>query len=257
MILGKAYQNYVEETGNLSSTTYEDYTNKPLHLHVAMYAFADGYNLPDLKSASAAFFADIVTNPFTSTTDLVHVIDAVYDSTPRSDLGLRKYLVFALQGRHFDLRGNCQLQEKAKANVDFLWDLNFKYAHQKHLWCINCYRWSDIPTNCKCGFHGLCKGLKKCTELDWTNLRCSMCKLTGRLTRERPASDDECAIIDIGSSAPATTSSSASDSSPKRRKISESWNFENTIGHNLTMQSNLVSTLLAASSALWEHETRT
>jgi hypothetical protein len=148
--------------------------------------------------------------------DIVKAIDIVYSTTPDSDDGLRKHIVFKAQSNIQDLK---RLDSFARVYEDyfgFSWDFGLEYGGRKKLWCMACNHDSKVPGSCNCGFHGLCGNLKSCNEMDWNALKCTNCKKVGNLIRDKPSEDDDVIIVMSGKrhSLPAVSKTPAS----KKRK---------------------------------------
>lgn len=156
---------------------------------------ADKYQFAALSElARMNFVAAIDENTFTLD-DLVDAIDVVYATTLDSDYGLRKHLVYKAQTHLQQLKQLPSFKMVFEKYVGFGWDMATEYKARKSVWCMNCHQESKLPAQCTCGFHGFCRGLKACNDLDWASLKCSRCKRGGKIIRDQPRDDDEVTII--------------------------------------------------------------
>lgn len=165
-------------------------------VHANVYALADRFDIPSLKAESANKFVSELRSPTFSITNLVSAIGRVYTTTPESDLGLRKWVVYRAQQVEYDLARNHEFEQVLKDYPDFAWDFATKYARANHLWCSRCNNFVTL-IECRCGFHGMC-GDGLCKAGDVSVLRCMTCDEFGNLTREVPKVEEDASLGILG-----------------------------------------------------------
>lgn len=156
---------------------------------------ADIYQFPVLSTLAKWKFVACINEPNFAMEDIIKAIDIVYSTTPDSNDGLRKYIVFKAQSNIQNLK---KLESFARVYEDyfgFSWDFGLEYGGRKRLWCMACNHDSKIPSSCSCGFHGLCGGSRSCNEMDWSALKCTNCKKGGQLVRDKPSDDADDVVV--------------------------------------------------------------
>lgn len=186
--------------------------------HAKMYAMGDKYQFAALMELARSKFVAAIDETDFTLDDLVAAIDVVYSTTPDSDYGLRKHVVYKAQSQMQQLKQLPSFKEIFEKYVGFGWDIATEFKARKSVWCVSCAQESKLPVACTCGFHGFCGGLKACNELDWVSLKCSRCKRGGQLVRDQPRDDDEVTIILTRETQSAPTSTSTFEPPAKRGK---------------------------------------
>jgi hypothetical protein len=183
-----------------------------------MYAMGDKYRFAALVELARSNFVATLSAANFFLEDLVAAIDIVYSTTPDSDYGLRKHVVYKAQSQIHRLKQMPAFKEVFEKYVGFGWDMATEYKARKTVWCIGCEHESKLPVACTCGFHGFCGGLKACNELDWLSLKCAHCKRIGQIVREKPHDDDEMTIVLRPKAQSAPTSPSTTEPPATRSK---------------------------------------
>jgi hypothetical protein len=164
-------------------------------IHAAVYALADRFEIGTLKAdAAAQFVADLRSKDF-SIADLIAAVEIVYTTTPETDSGLRKWVVYRAQqveelGRHDGF------EAVMKGFLDFAYDFATKYARANHLWCSHCKDTVEL-VECRCGFWGMC-GDPICKTEVAAALMCTRCGLWGKLRREIPRIEGNLVLGELG-----------------------------------------------------------
>lgn len=171
-----------------TSTTInmEPYEEVPeVVLAAQMYGIAEKYVIRELKDLSVSrFLAEIEK---TSMSNLLALIDIIYDSTLESDNLLRKWVVWRIQVSKKSVDESNILVTLVHKQHDFAQDLITKYAARNFVWCPDCQTYVDL-VQCRCGWSGLCgerlcmtASPKRCLQ----ELVCTLCDTHGRLQIER------------------------------------------------------------------------
>jgi hypothetical protein len=164
--------------------------------HAAMYAIADRFEIPALKAVSETHFVSELRSKHFSVADLVSAIDLVYTTTPESDHGLRKWVVYRAQQIESELVRHDDFKAVLKGQPDFAWDFATRYAKANYLWCAYCKDTIDL-VECRCGFAGMC-GDPICKEGAAARLRCTRCEYWGILRREVPRLEGNVKLGELG-----------------------------------------------------------
>lgn len=165
-------------------------------IHAALYAMAGRFEIPSLQTFSAAHFVSELRCKNFSIADLVSAIDTVYTTTPDSDHGLRKWVVYRAQQSEHELVRSNDFEMVLKDHADFAWDFATKYAKANYLWCSNCNGSVDL-VECRCGFYGMC-GDPICATEETAGLRCTTCEQWGKLQRDMPQLEENISLQELG-----------------------------------------------------------
>jgi hypothetical protein len=171
-----------------TSTTInvEPYEEVPeVILAAQVYGIAEKYAIKDLKDLSfVRFLPEIGKTPMSN---LLAVIDIIYDSTPESDNSLRKWVVWRVQVSKKSIDESNTLVTLVHKHHDFARDLITKYAARNYVWRPDCKAYVDL-VQCRCGWSGLCGeqicmtgSLKRCLK----SLVCTLCGTRERLQFDR------------------------------------------------------------------------
>lgn len=98
--------------------------SRPLVIHAQIYSMADKYDIPSLKLKSSEKFKACLatsTNIWTKSS-IAKVLQAVHQSTPQSDHGLRDIVKAGMKRHAAALADNTNVQELVKAGGDFAVD---------------------------------------------------------------------------------------------------------------------------------------
>jgi BTB/POZ domain len=154
-------------------------------LAAQMYGMAEKYAISDLRDLSVKRFLAEIEG--TSMSNLLALIDIIYDSTPESDNLLRKWVVWRIQILKKSFDESNTLAMLVHKQPDFAQDLVTKYAARNYVWCPDCKEYVDL-VQCRCGWSGLC-GYPACMigspKGDLTTLVCTICKAGGKLQFDR------------------------------------------------------------------------
>jgi hypothetical protein len=188
-----------------------------------MYAMGDKYQFAALVELARSKFVTAIDDENFDLEDLVAAIDIIYSTTPDTDYGLRKHVVYRAQNNIQQLKQMPSFKEVFEDHVSFCWDLATEFKARKNVWCIGCEQESKLPAACTCGFHGFCGDLKACKELDWGALKCSHCKRVGQIIRDQPVDNDEVVLIHTPKPQNAPTSPSTMEAPATRGKKRKSF----------------------------------
>ena len=188
-----------------------------------MYALGDRYGFAALVELATSKFVAAIDEADFNLSDLVAAIDIIYSTTPDTDYGLRKHVVYRAQNNIQQLKQMPSFKEVFEKHVGFCWDLATEYKARRNVWCVGCEQESKLPVTCTCGFHGFCGGLKACKELNWSALKCSHCKRVGQIIRDQPLDSDEISLILTPKTQSAPTSPSIMESPATRGKKRKSF----------------------------------
>ena len=188
-VLDNASSNIILDEAILS----QDYD---FEVHAQVYAMAGRFEVPALKAVSAANFVFELRSKNFSVADLVSAIDVVYATTPETDFGLRKWVVYRAQQLQHELVRHNEFQHALKEHPDFAWDFATKYARANYLWCSHCKHAIDL-VECRCGFYGMC-GDPLCATQATAALRCTRCENYGKLSRDVPRLEDNINLGELG-----------------------------------------------------------
>lgn len=114
-----------------------------------IYAIAEKYDIPALKDAAVAAFADLLHRvsgeekpmPMTFLTELIPI---VYESTPDSDRQLREPLQFFLRTCIWTILGRKSVMDYAREHNSFAYDIlvhivkGNKMLNRYRYWCSSC-----------------------------------------------------------------------------------------------------------------------
>lgn len=165
-------------------------------VHAQVYAMATRFEIPALKTISAANFVVELRSKNFSVADLVSAVNIVYTTTPEGDFGLRKWVVYRSQQFEHELVRHNDFETALKEHADFAWDFATKYAKANYLWCSHCQDTIDL-VECKCGFFGMC-GDPLCATQATEALRCTRCQLWGKFQREVPRLEVNFTLGELG-----------------------------------------------------------
>ena len=188
-----------------------------------LYAMGDRYQFPALAELAKAKFVAAIADVNFGFEDLVAAIDVVYSTTPDTDDGLRKHVVYKAQSNTPQIKQIASFKSVFEKYVGFSWDFALEYNSRYFVWCTGCQSHSKLPQPCTCGFHGLCGSLKACNELNWALLKCSVCKKMGLLIRDEPHEEDEVRITSIAKSASLPIIQESSQTTKTKKRKSTRW----------------------------------
>ena len=160
----------------------------PLIRLAKVYAAADRFENDAMKIASEKVFQEKILDKNLNLNALIEVARVVYETTPASDEGLRKWVTYLTQKGSSVLLFLDEFNELIEENHDFARDFGTKYARANYVWCPDCKR-NLWLTNCQCGFSGIC-GEKTCRAQDLDRLHCHRCMRRGALMRRPPTETD-------------------------------------------------------------------
>jgi hypothetical protein len=165
-------------------------------IHAQMYAMAVRFEIPKLKTTSAAHFVIELRFKDFSVCDLISAIEIVYTTTSVDDISLRKWVVYRAQTFAIELARRADFESLLKDIPQFSVDFATKYARANYLWCSVCEDTVDL-VECQCGFHGMCGDSKCATEMV-TELRCTNCQAVGTLQRDIPRLEENVVMGPLG-----------------------------------------------------------
>jgi hypothetical protein len=122
----------------------------PLTFHASLYGVAEKYECPDLKELCRNAYIRSLSGQF-STSDFISSIHVVYETTPETDEGLRKWAVIVSQGYKSRLQLHPSFKALFTSRPDFSWELTTAYTEVKNYYCGNCEK--NVPcgkTGCIC-----------------------------------------------------------------------------------------------------------
>lgn len=146
-----------------------------------MYGIAGKYGIKDLKDLCVERFAAGVRKA--STTDLLALVDVVYEQTPDVDDLLRKWVVWRIQTSRMSMDDSNRLAALVYKQHDFARDMITKYAARNYVWCPDCKAYIELKS-CRCGWSGICGGelcATKAPAKDLSGLGCTHCNTKGQL----------------------------------------------------------------------------
>jgi hypothetical protein len=99
---------YDEEPATNSIITPSSFEETELSTNARMYALADKYGIEDLKELAREKFATVATRDWNKG-GFAHAVQIVYESTPKSDSGLRDVVVETIN-QHRDLMKDSEIE---------------------------------------------------------------------------------------------------------------------------------------------------
>lgn len=109
---------------------YETKKENPLTFHASLYAVAEKYDCSELKNKCESAYITALQEDF-SVLDFISSIKVVYESTPETDKGLRKWAVFVSQGYKAMLQLQPGFRALFTSRPDFSWDLITAYREDQ------------------------------------------------------------------------------------------------------------------------------
>lgn len=194
-----------------------EFGTRGLVMHAKMYAFADKYDILNLRHLALTKFKARIKSDEVSYEDVLAAGQIIYETIPRNDDQLRKLVVYYTQIHMLDLH-HLPLFKELMAKQDFGWDFGIKYASRAYLWCPGCVDWTTISAKCGCGFNALCEKSEICKAQDWSALQCEHCKKHGHLLREEPEHEVSMAMEGASQVAKNTKAPTTPPPTPKKRK---------------------------------------
>jgi hypothetical protein len=165
-------------------------------VHAQVYAMADRFEIPALKTIGATNFVSELRSKNFSIADLVSAIGFVYTTTPENGFGLRKWVVYRAQQFEQELVRYEGFENALKDHANFAWDFASKCARANYLWCCHCKDIIDL-VECQCGFQGMCGDPVCATEVP-AALRCTRCEFWGMLRRDMPRLEENITLGELG-----------------------------------------------------------
>ena len=167
----------------------------PAILAAQMYVISQKYTINGLGEQSlgrfnAQFFSR--REPHLSVSDLIAIVDIVYDGAPDHEDDIRKWVVWRSQVTRKVLNDSAAFVQLLERRLDFARDIVTRYAARNYLWCLNCNEYIDLEC-CDCGWSGMCG--RSCGmgngDSELLKLSCTICCTRGLLQRARPPTDDD------------------------------------------------------------------
>ena len=183
-----------DDKSKMDEDMTEDLT--PALLAAQMYVISRQYLSAGLGDQSLARFkTELVTRrePNLLVSDLIAIIELIFDGAPDHEYGIRKWIVWRSQMTKEVLNDSAAFGDLLERRPDFARDMVTKYAARNYLWCPNCNYYVDLES-CDCGWSGMC-GRGICAQgnanAELHKLSCAFCSTKGHLQRERPSADDD------------------------------------------------------------------
>jgi hypothetical protein len=161
----------------------------PLSIHASVYALADKYECPLLKEACQNAYIRTLNWKF-SISDFISSIHVIYETTPETDRGLRKWAVFVAQGYKAMLVPHQSFRALFMTRPTFSWDLTTGYMEDQKYWCENCEANALLKYDCICGQNGICLANDEC-ESEEHEFWCTECGSWGIKPGSLAAASDE------------------------------------------------------------------
>ena len=150
-----------------------------LTFHASLYGVADKFECESLKDDCQNAYIRALYGSF-SILDFISSINVVYETTPETDIGLRKWAVFVAQGYKAMLQSHPSFKALFMSRPDFSWDLATAYTEDREYWCTVCEADTLRDYECICGHNGICLGNDDCTA-ERSEFWCPECEEWGRV----------------------------------------------------------------------------
>ncbi|KAF7504609.1 hypothetical protein GJ744_002036 [Endocarpon pusillum] len=152
---------------------------KLLTFHASLYGVADKFECHELKELCQNAYIWGLHGSF-SIPDFISSIKVVYETTPETDIGLRKWAVFVAQGYKAMLQSHPSFKALFMSTPDFGWELATAYTEDQKYWCTRCEADTLQDYACICGQNGICLGNDDCI-LESSEFWCGECGTFGSI----------------------------------------------------------------------------
>jgi len=186
-------------------------------VHAKIYAFADKYDIPNLRRLSLSKFEARIKDGDFKAVEVLEAAMVIYDKLPIIDDRLKKHVVYYAQTHMLGIHKLPNFQELMSI-PDFAWDFGTRFGSRGDVCCPECVDRTKISADCGCGFHGLCSN-DVCTNQDWSALKCGKCKKKRHLLRDEPSDDDDMVMVGVVKLGNKGDMPATPPATPKKRKV--------------------------------------